>query len=83
MWCGCARGTAKVDGARISLQGAWKGDAGQYQANYHGSFVRRSAKLIGTQTWTVKDRIVTRACSGVVKRPFRAFLPRGKKAAGE
>ena len=74
-------GTAKLDDARIALQGSWKGDAGQYVANYEGSFVRRSAKLIGTQTWTYGGRIVTRKCTGVIKRPFKAFLPRGKKAA--
>jgi hypothetical protein len=74
------KGTAKVDGARISLQGGWKSDGGQYVANYEGSFVRRSAKLIGTQTWTHNGKIVTRKCSGVIKRPLKAFLPRGKKA---
>ncbi len=75
------KGTAKVDGARITLEGNWKGDAGQYNANYSGSFVRRSAKLVGTQTWTHQGRIVTRSCSGVIKRPLKAFLPRGKKPA--
>ena len=73
------QGTGKVDGPRISLQGSWKGDAGQYQAAYEGSFVRRSAKLIGTQTWTHQGRIITRSCTGVIKRPFRAFLPGDKK----
>ena len=75
------KGTAKIDGPRISLEGSWKGDAGQYQANYSGSFVRRSAKLIGTQTWTVNNRILTRSCSGVIKRPLKAFLPRDRKPA--
>ena len=75
------QGAGKVDGARISLQGSWKGDAGQYHAGYQGSFVRRSAKLIGTQTWTHNGRIITRACSGVIKRPLRVFLPRDKKPA--
>ena len=75
------KGTAKVDGARITLDGSWKGDVGQYNAHYSGSFVRRSAKLVGTQTWTYQGRIVTRSCSGVIKRPLRAFLPRGKKPA--
>lgn len=77
------KGAAKLDGARLSLEGTWKGDAGQYQANYSGSFVRRSAKLIGTQTWTVNNRILTRSCSGVVKRALRAFLPRDKKPAAQ
>lgn len=75
------KGTAKVDGSRIALVGDWKGDAGQYQATYSGSFVRRSAKLTGTQTWTVNNRIVTRNCSGVIKRPLRAFIPRKKPAS--
>ncbi len=75
------KGSAKMDGARISLEGNWKGDAGQYQASYSGSFVRRSAKLMGTQTWTVNNRIVTRSCTGVIKRPLKAFLPRNTKPA--
>src|SRR5262245_48321823 len=37
------KGTVKIDGPRIVLEGSWKGDTGQYQANYTGSFVRRSA----------------------------------------
>ena len=77
------KGTAKMDGARIVLDGNWKGDAGQYQASYSGSFVRRSAKLTGTQTWTVGGRIVTRSCTGVIKRPLKAFLPRNKKPASQ
>jgi hypothetical protein len=77
------KGVAKMDGARIVLEGNWKGEAGQYQANYSGSFVRRSAKLIGAQTWTVNNRIVTRSCSGVIKRPLKAFLPRNKKPASQ
>ena len=64
-----------------SLQGDWKGDAGQYRPTTSGSFVRRSAKLIGTQTWTDGGRIVTRKCSGVIKRPLKAFLPRNRKPA--
>ena len=77
------KGSAKMDGARIALEGSWKGDAGQYQASYSGMFVRRSAKLIGTQTWTVNGRIVTRACNGVIKRPLKVFLPRNKKPASQ
>jgi hypothetical protein len=77
------KGTAKLDGARISLQGGWKGAAGEYQAGYSGSFVRRSARLVGTQTWTINGRIVTRSCSGVIKRPLKAFLPRNRKPASQ
>ena len=77
------KGAAKMDGAKITLDGSWKGDAGQYQATYSGAFVRRSAKLIGTQTWTVNGRIVTRSCAGVVKRPLKAFLPRNRKPASQ
>jgi hypothetical protein len=77
------KGTAKMGGAKIVLDGSWKGEAGQYQATYSGMFVRRSAKLIGTQTWTVNGRIVTRSCNGVIKRPLKAFLPRNKKPASQ
>ena len=77
------KGAAKMDRARIVLDGNWKGDAGQYQATYSGSFVRRSAKLTGTQTWTVNNRIVTRSCNGVIKRPLKAFIPRDKKPASQ
>jgi hypothetical protein len=41
--------------------------------------VRRSAKLNGTQTWTVAGKTLTRDCSGVIKRPLKPFLPRGAK----
>jgi hypothetical protein len=42
--------------------------------------VRRSARLKGRQTWTDGGRIVIRACSGAIKRPFRVFLPRKQNA---
>ncbi len=73
------KGAGRIDGALLSLQGAWKGGAGAYQAAYSGSFVRRSVRLIGTQTWMYQDHILTRACSGTVKRAFRIFLPRKDK----
>jgi hypothetical protein len=41
--------------------------------------VRRTARLKGTQTWTDGGKTLTRACSGAIKRPFKAFLPRPKK----
>jgi hypothetical protein len=78
-------GTGTLSGQRISLQGTWSGDTSdksntndkrKYQANYSGTFVRRSAKLTGTQTWTDGGKTVTRACSGAIKRPLKAFLPR-------
>jgi hypothetical protein len=76
-------GTGKVDGQAISLQGEWTGKADSYKATYSGTFVRRSAKLTGTQTWTHDGKTFTRKCSGVIKRPLRAFLPRQRKKADE
>jgi hypothetical protein len=35
--------------------------------------------LRGTQTWTVAGHTVIRNCSGVIKRPLKAFLPRKKR----
>ncbi len=73
------KGSGKVDGQAISLSGSWKGAGREYQAKYSGTFVRRSAKLTGTQTWTDGGKTITRACSGAIKRPLKAFLPRAKK----
>ena len=58
---------------------AWKGGSRTYEAKYGGTFVRRSAKLKGTQTWMDGGKTVTRACAGAIKRPLKAFLPREKK----
>lgn len=77
------QGTGTLDGAKLSLQGSWEGGSRQYKASYSGTFVRRSAHIKGTQTWTEgNDRTFTRHCSGSIKRPFRVFLPRerGKPA---
>jgi hypothetical protein len=73
-------GTGALDGQKISLQGSWTDGNRKYQASYSGVFVRRSAKLRGTQTWTVGGRTITRSCTGSIKRPLRAFLPRERKA---
>jgi hypothetical protein len=70
------RGTGSLNGLRLELQGSWKGGTRQYEARYGGVFVRRSARLKGTQTWTEGGRTVTRHCAGAIKRPLRAFLPR-------
>jgi hypothetical protein len=70
------RGTGSLNGLRLELQGSWKGGARHYEARYGGVFVRRSARLKGTQTWTEGSRTVTRHCAGAIKRPLRAFLPR-------
>lgn len=75
------QGTGTLDGQGLTLQGGWKGGGRSYEAKYGGSFVRRSAKLRGTQTWTDGGKTVTRACSGVIKRPLKPFLPRAKKQA--
>jgi hypothetical protein len=76
---GTETGTVKVDGGKISLVGGWKGDKNSYEANYSGSFVRRSAKLAGTQKWTHDGQSFTRNCSGAIKRPLAAFLPKRQK----
>jgi len=73
------KGSGKVDGQNISLEGSWKAEGREYQAKYSGTFVRRSAKLTGTQTWRSDGKTLTRKCTGAIKRPLRAFLPRGKK----
>jgi hypothetical protein len=73
------KGTGKVDGQNISLEGAWKAEGREYQAKYGGTFVRRSAKLTGTQSWKDGAKTLTRNCTGVIKRPLRAFLPKAKK----
>jgi hypothetical protein len=73
------KGNGKVDGQKISLEGAWKADGREYRAKYSGTFVRRSAKLSGTQTWTDGGKTFSRGCTGAIKRPLRAFLPRAKK----
>ena len=73
------QGSGTIDGQKISLQGSWKGGARQYEANYSGSFVRRSAKLRGTQTWTDGGKTATRTCTGAIKRPLKPFLPRDPK----
>ena|SRR5687768_5189651 len=77
------QGTGKLDGQTISLQGAWDGGVRQYQASYNGTFVRRSARLRGTQTWTDGGKTIARACSGAIKRPFRVFLPRERRPASQ
>jgi hypothetical protein len=73
------QGTGTISGQKIELQGNWKSGSRQYDAKYSGSFVRRSARLKGTQTWTDGGKTVARACTAAIKRPFKPFLPRGKK----
>jgi hypothetical protein len=73
------QGFGIVIGQDIRLQGYWKGRDREYKAIYRGTFVRRAAKLKGSQTWTVGGKIITRACSGAIKRPLKVFLPRQKK----
>ena len=76
---GHEEGTGSIDGDKISLKGAWKkGDDG-YEATYSGNFVRRSAKVTGTQNWKYKGKTYTRTCTGAIKRPLAAFLPKDKK----
>jgi len=74
-------GTIKVEGDKIALTGAWKGEKDAYDASYTGTFVRRRAKLTGTQNWTHDGKSFTRNCSGAIERPLAAFLPKPKKLA--
>jgi hypothetical protein len=75
------QGTGTIDGQKIDLQGTWKGGGREYAAKYSGSFVRRSARLKGMQTWTDGGKTITRTCAGAIKRPFKPFLPRNRKQA--
>jgi hypothetical protein len=75
------RGTGKIAARSIALQGEWQHGAHRYTASYSGTFVRRSAKLKGTQTWVEGGKTFTRACSGVVKRPLKAFLRKDASSA--
>lgn len=77
---GLESGSGSVDGGTIKLAGNWKGDKASYEANYSGSFVRRGAKLTGDQKWIVDGKSYTRKCTGAIKRPLAAFLPRKKKS---
>lgn len=73
------QGGGTLSGGNISLQGSWKGGNRQYEAKYSGTFVRRHAALKGTQSWSDGGKAVIRDCTGIIKRPFRVFLPRDKK----
>jgi hypothetical protein len=72
-------GTGTLSGNDISLQGSWKDGNRQYEAKYSGTFVRRHASLKGAQIWSDGGKTITRTCSGSIKRPLRAFLPRERK----
>src|SRR5215831_6059569 len=73
------KGTGALNGDNISLQGSWKSANRQYEAKYNGTFVRRHAELKGAQIWSDGGKTITRTCSGSIKRPLRAFLPRERK----
>jgi hypothetical protein len=77
---GVESGDGSVDGAAIKLTGNWKGDKASYDASYSGTFVRRGAKLTGDQKWIVDGKTYTRKCTGAIKRPLAAFLPKKKKS---
>ena len=73
------QGTGTLSNQNIDLRGSWKDGGRQYEAKYSGTFVRRNARLKGTQTWTDGAKTITRACAGAIKRPLKPFLPRKKK----
>lgn len=74
---GTETGTGSVDGKNIKLSGSYRGAQQSYEATYNGTFVRRAARLSGTQMWTVDGKTYKRTCSGAIKRPFAVFLKRG------
>jgi hypothetical protein len=76
---GTETGTATVDGDKVLLTGGWKSEKNSYEAIYSGTFVRRSAKIAGTQIWMHGGKSYTRNCAGAIKRPLAVFLPREKK----
>ena len=73
------QGTGSLDGDKLTIKGEWNGEADSYQASYGGTFVRRSATISGTQTWQHDGKSFTRKCTGAIKRPFAAFLPKEDK----
>jgi len=75
---GYEEGSGNIDGDKVSLKGSWKSGANSYEATYTGTFVRRSATLSGVQVWSYQGKPYTRTCSGVIKRPLAAFLPKKK-----
>lgn len=74
---GTETGSGSVDGKNIKLSGAWRGSQPSYEATYTGTFVRRAARLAGTQVWTHEGKTYRRTCSGAIKRPLAVFLKRG------
>ena len=70
------QGSGTLDGAKLELQGSWKGSVYEYKATYGGTFVRRSAELKGTQTWTDGNKSFSRSCAGSIKRNFKPLLPK-------
>lgn len=76
------QGHGGVVGQDIRLQGYWRSGDWQYTASYSGTFVRRTARLKGTQTWVYGGKTISRVCYGAIKRPLKAFLPRNRKLPG-
>lgn len=73
---GTEKGRGTIEGRTIRLAGSWSGDRQSFEATYNGTFVRRAARLTGTQVWTFEGKTYKRTCSGAVKRPFAVFLQR-------
>ena len=70
------QGSGTLSGQKLELQGSWKGAGHEYQSSYSGTFVRRSAELKGTQTWSEGGKSIRRECSGSIKRNFKPLLPK-------
>jgi hypothetical protein len=68
---GTETGSGSVEGDRLLLSGNWRGEKDGFDATYSGTFVRRSVRLTGSQTWAHDKQAYRRTCSGAIKRPFR------------
>lgn len=68
---GTEEGTGTVEGDRLVLNGGWRGEKDSFDAGYSGTFVRRSVKLSGSQTWAHDKQAYRRTCTGSIKRPLR------------
>jgi hypothetical protein len=73
---GTETGSGTIAGSSIKLTGSWSGDKQGFESTYGGTFVRRAARLTGTQLWTHDGKPYKRTCAGTVKRPFAVFLKR-------
>lgn len=72
---GTEEGTGTIEGDRLVLNGSWRSEKDSFDADYSGTFVRRSVKLSGSQTWAHDKQAYRRTCTGSIKRPLR-YMPK-------